>query len=376
MVTWEKLQERQKDWLDIHPEAIRRRELFLRHALSREQSHYTRAVQTIRHGRARLIQGYADIFTDRLELDSSVARTSKLERLLELAVRPGGNGKPDQQRWFEAISRFDQAVAIAQIEMQDSYEALDRDMSDLLDFLSVNFFRGGFEEVEIYCYHDKKSGYVVREEDVGVGHHLSRPGLERRKSELNCRRTVLDHLAYIRDRIKDPYETWLKTQRQIHDPKIVNPYVVNDRCGLTFIVESVDHLTEVALKLVELLLQDGAEEIEKLETNHGTRGSVDTNNKLSSIHYKAAKTLIKWRGRVFEFQFMTYHDYYTSRRSLTDANHELYRLRQTLNYFLPLLAPVEIYGIDWTNPSIRGTLRRWKIAQLGWRVNENEKSES
>jgi hypothetical protein len=129
------------------------------------------------------------------------------------------------------------------------------------------------------------------------------------------------------------------------------------------------------LKLVEILLDDPrdcGEEIEPLDTNYGSQKTVDANNQHSSNGYKAAKTLMKWRGGVFEFQFLTFQDYFSIKRSLLDSNHDLYRLRQTLDFFLPLLWPKEIYDVDWANPSVRGTLRKWKVAQLGWRVNENE----
>jgi hypothetical protein len=372
MIEWKLLQEWQKDWFLPSEEAVTKRRVFLRRALSYEQSHFSRAVQTLRYGRVRLIEVYADVYTDQLEMDSSVARTTNLERFLELAVRPGANGLPDPQRWFEAVSRFDQAVSIAKIEMEDSNESLDRDMSDLIDFLSAELFVDGFEKIEIYCYHNPKNGYGVKAEDIGIGKTLSRPGFMQRKSDLTCRKTVHNELAYMRDRIKDPFAAWLKMQRQIHDPHKQDPFMVNDRCGLTFIVENMQELNNFAPQLVALLLEDGGREIESLDMNHHTQQSIDAKNSQSSSSYKAAKALIEWHGRVFEFQFLTLHDYFTIKRSLLDSNHDLYRLRQTLDHFLPLLWPKEIYDIDWVNPGVRHTLRTWKISQLGWRVNGEE----
>lgn len=377
MLSWEELADWQADWLHISKEAIEKRQAFLLDALSREQTHFTRAIQTLRNGRERLAHGYADMFTDQLELDSSVATTSNPNQLLEIAEWPGADKKPDRQRWFEAISRFDQAIAVGKIEIADSHETLDRDMNRLLKYFWKHFFTKGFEKVEIYCYHDAENGYGVCAEDLSIGHHLSRPGLVRRKSDLTCRKTLYGELSYIRHRNKDPFDTWLKTQRQIHDTKNEFPYVVNDRCGLTFIVPTMKELNDVALRLAEMLLDDpGAEEIEPLETNHGTSHSADSKNKQSDSGYKVAKTLLKWRGRVYEFQFLTFHDYFSSKRSLLDSNHELYRLRQTLKYFLPLLWPKEIYEIDWANPHVRSSLRKWKIDQLGWRVNGKHVSDS
>jgi len=338
-------------------------------ALSREQTHVTRAMNTLRNGRLRLVREYADIFTDQLELDSSVSTTLNPHRLLELAEKPWADQKPDAQRWFESISRFDQAVAVAKIEMSDSYEMLARDINDLMDFLWGHLFEPVFEKIEVYCYHDPATGYAVSAEDVGIGHHLSRPGLKRRKSNLTCRKTMKGELAFFRHRIKDAFDAWLKSQRQVHDPEKKHPYTVYDRCGLTFIVPTMMELHDVALQIVELLLDHGGTEIEPLDTNFVAEQSIDATNRQSSPAYKAAKTLIQFRGRVYEFQFLTFHDYFTSKRSLNDSNHDLYRLRQTLKYFLPLLWPKEIYAVDWGNPHIISSLRKWKINQLGLRVN-------
>lgn len=376
MIDWQTLQEWQADWLSVDESAIRKRQGFLLDALSREQTHMTRAIKTLRDGRKRLVLEYADIFTDQLELDSSVSTTSNPHRLLALAEKPWADTKPNPQRWFEAISRFDQAVAVAKIEMEDSYETLDRDINRLMDFLWDELFEPVFEKIEVYCYHDPKIEYAVRAEDVGIGHHLSRPGLQRRKSNLTCRKTRKGELAFFRHRIKDSFDTWLKTQRQIHDPEKKDLYVVHDRCGLTFIVPTLVDLHNIALSIVELLLENGGIEIEPLDINDGKTQSVDVKNHQSSPKYKAAKTLIEWRGRVFEFQFLTFHDYFTSKQSLNDSNHDLYRLRQTMNFFLPLLWPKEIYDVDWVNPRVRSSLRKWKMNQLGWRVNVDHSTKS
>lgn len=372
MITWQELAEWQKDWLVFDPVAVSKRQKILLSSSSREQTEFARAIRTLSHGRTRLISGYADLFFDQIELDSSVATTLNPNRMLSLAQTAFVNTKPDLQRWFEALSRFDQAVAVSKIELVEPQEDLDRDMNKLLDFLTENFFKHETEKVDIFCYHDSNDGYSVIHEDIGIGHHLSRPGLTRRKSNLTCRQTLKGELAYIRHRTKDPFDTWLKTQRQIHNPKISDPYKIYDRCGLTFIVPSEEDLHTIALNLLMLLLDDEAVEIEKLDCNYGLHQSGDSNNKHSSSIYKLAKALIEWRGREFEFQFLTFHDYFTSKRSLLESNHDLYRMRQALDFFLPLLWPKEIYDIDWSNPNVRSTLYKWKKSQLGWRVNGKE----
>ncbi len=371
MIAWQQLAEWQKDWLVFDPAAICKRQKILLSSSSREQIEFARAVRTLGHGRARLIAGNADLYFDQIELDSSVATTLNPNRMLMLASKAMANKNPDLQRWFEALSRFDQAIAVSKIELVEPQEDLDRDMNRLLDFLNENFLQEETEKVDIYCYHDPNDGYSVIHEDIGIGSHLSRPGLTRRKSNLTCRQTLKGELAYMRHRTKDPFDTWLKTQRQIHNVENVHPYFVHDRCGLTFIVPNEGDLYNVAVNLVMLLIDDGATEIEPLESNYGVQKSGDANNKHSSSVYKLAKTLIEWNGRVFEFQFLTFHDYFTSKRSLLESNHDLYRLRQALDFFLPLLWPKEVYEVDWSNPNVRSALYKWKRSQLGWRVNGN-----
>jgi hypothetical protein len=374
MITWEELSEWQKDWLVMSKAAIQKRQRCLLDASSREQIEFALAVRTITHGRKRLVSGYADLFFDQIELDSSIATTMNPNRMLMIAENAMNGKSPDLQRWFEALCRFDQSVAIAKIEIADSQEELDRDMNRLLDFLNDNFFEEEYEKVGIFCYHDPEKGFAVRMEDVGIGHHLSRPGLMRRKSNLTCRQTRKAELAYIRHRTKDPFDTWLKMQRQIHNAKLEDPYGVDDRCGLKLIVSSDKDLYIVALRLMMLLIDDGGEEIEPLVCNYGLEKSADVDNKQSSSTYKLAKASVKWRGRVYELQFLTFHDYFTSKRSLLESNHDLYRMRQALDFFLPLLWPKDVYDIDWKNPRVRSRLYKWKRSQLGWRVNGESKT--
>ncbi len=374
MIEWKELFRWQKDWFKYSKEAVLKREVFIKRMLSNQRAHFSRAVETIRHGRARFVGTFADVYADRLELDSSVATTTNPDRLIELAVRLGHNKKPDPQRWFEAISRFDQAIAVGKIEMADRHESVDRDMNDLIDYLDQHVFCPGFIKREIFCYHDPNVQYIVRADDVGIERTLKRPDLVQRKSLLMCRQLRNGVHVFMRHRIKDPFDTWLKIERQRRDSRIENPTMVNDRCGLTFILSDESVLQNVAIELLEVLLDGGAEEVEPLESNHHSDLAMDTQNQHSSSGYRAAKMLVRLNGRLFEFQFITYHDYYTSKRSLTDSNHDLYKLKQAINNSLPLLWPERVYSIAWSNPQTRHTLRLWKEAQLGWRVHREAHS--
>lgn len=375
MIDWEVLCHWQDDWMKPDPEAIENRRRFLARSLSSDLCYYAQAVHTLRNGRARLVHGYADAYFDQLELDSTVATTSNLPRLLSFAEQLGVQRKTDAQRWFEAMSRFDQVVSIAKIEQHDPYELLDRDMSDLLTFLSKHFFEDRFESAEIYCYFDPAKDYEVREENICIGKHLNRPGLVRRKSELTCRRTKDERdLVYLRHRVKDPFDVWLKIQRQLARSKKEDPYLVRDRCGILLVVENEKALHKIAVNIATLLTDHGGKETELLDANHGTNRAIDGANAHSSSGYQMAKMSIMWQGREFEFQFLTLHDYFTSKHSLREANHELYRLKQATDYFLPLLWPAKIYGVDWNLPHVRHELRKWKESQIGLRVTNGRRN--
>ena len=169
------------------------------------------------------------------------------------------------------------------------------------------------------------------------------------------------------DRIKGAFSTWLKIGRKMHEGEVTETYNVTDRCGLTFVVPTYADLNDFALSLLETLLKNGAEELEKLSMT-SANAPVDPTNPRSSSLYRVAKMLVMWHKREYEFQFLTFHDYFTSKRSLTEANHELYKLRQACDFAFPYLWPSEIYGIDWSQKQLRADLRAWKVEQLGWHV--------
>jgi len=365
LISWSELQSWQSDWLDIHPRAIERRRRFIERRSLMEKWRFVTAIQNVRDGHAKLIDDYAYFFADQIEPDSSVATTPDLERLLALAVREGSDGRPDPQRWFEALSFFDQAIAIARIEREDPIECLGRDLDILIDFLSDHFFVDGFESIELHSYHSPERKFCVGPDDIVFGKSGDRAGMVHRKVRLTCRKTDRHKPVFIRDRIKNPFVTWLKTQRQIVEARVQDPFDVKDRCGLMYVLPTVGELYDFAEDLAGLLTQNHAEVIEPFHSNHETDTSADARNPSSSSNHKLAKTLIRWNDRLYEFQFMTFYDYVTSIRSISNANHVHYRLRQAARHFFPLLWPTQLYGVDWADAF--ATMLRWKEDQLGWR---------
>ncbi len=371
MIPWKMFLEWQHDWLEIDPKAIERRRTFLKQVPFLRQVQFKHALDTVRFGRRALVKDYAYAYAAQLALDSSVATTPHRKRLLDLAETHEEGELPDRQRWFECLSLFDQAIVIAYIEAYDPVETISADINQMITFLKARLFVGGFRRIEAYSYHDPKNGYVVTKENVSIDRTLHRLGLDERVTPFTCRQIAGDGFTYMDHRIKDPFEVFLKVCRQVEEDLLEDPFIIFDRCGLVFAAESFDEMYHFANRLTDALVADGAEVILPLRWNK-TDSTMNPTNRSSSPNYKAAKTLIMWRGRAFEFQFVTIADFLNGSLSLTDANHELYKLRQAETYSLPLLWPDTLYGIRWSDPAISDRLRVCKESQLGWRVQRQE----
>lgn len=368
MIQWQQLDDWQKDWLRVDVSALKKRRDFLRRAPSRDQTLFTQSLQVVRQGRRELLKDYAGVFSNQVGLDSAIASTPHLDRLLELAEKHREGGAPDPRRWFEALSLFDQAMAIARIEYKDPLESVGRDLESLLDYLWETFFHDEYERIRVHAYHRPNERFIVTDTDVSIGEPLTRPGQIHCVYPLDCRQIKGGGLAFMDERIKGAFSMWLKIGRKMSEGEVTETYTVNDRCGLMFVVPTMADLESFALLLLETLLRDGAEELEKLAMTSSST-PVDPTNPRSSTLYRVAKMLVMWHEREFEFQFITFHDYFTSKRSLTDANHELYKLKQACDFSLPFLWPKQIYGIDWSQTRLHEELRAWKEDQLGWHVN-------
>ncbi len=372
MIDWRTLKKWEGDWLEFSGKAIERRRELLRSLLHLNPWLLTFAIDHVRTGREKLIHDFAFGFKDQLDLDSSVATTYDLERLLALAQLHESNAKPEPHRWFDALSVFDQTVAIAMLECEDPTEAVGRDLDRLIAFLAERIFTSGFASREFYVYHDPASQHVVGPEDVGIDRHLSHraDGRTRRLMRLSCRCTKDGKTVFLSHRDKKTFSVWIKIQRQIEQRSVENPYVIHDRCGLMFVVEQCGQIAELAGRIILELLRDGGEIVESLDGNHDKDATVDAKNDVSSSSYKVAKMLVRWHGRIFELQFTTFHDYFNASHSLTDANHALYKLRQARRYIFPRLWPQSVYGVHWDSGHVNKQMFSWMSAKLGWRVNE------
>lgn len=371
MIEWSELQRRQQDWLEVSPDAMRWRRQILKWATNRDHEMFAHAIERVRAGQEKLIIKYAPGLMLQLDRDSSVATTPDLHRLLELAVKRHVGQRPDLHRWFDAVSLFDQALGVAQLEKNDPLELVGKSIATLIDFLGHELFQGAFESTEFYVYHDPERDFIVGPDDVGIGRRLSQraDGRTQRKVRLVCRRAIDDGLVFLHHRIKEPYQVWLKMLRQVAEGKVKNPYEISDRCGLMFVVETREQIPMLADRILSLLQRNGGIVTEPLEANFAIDRPTDATNAASSSSYKVAKMRVCWKDRQYELQFIAFYDYFNSTSSLSDANHELYKLRQARRFSFPVLWPSSIYEIEWDSPHVRHLMRFWKTALLGWQVD-------
>ena len=180
MIPWETFLKWQDDWSVMDPEAIERRRKFLAETPFLSQRHFNSAGETVRFGRKLLVRDYAYAFAAQLALDSSIASTWHRKRLLDLAGEHERDEIPNQRRWLEGLSLFDQAVTIAHIEAHDPVINISEDINRMIKFIIARLFVGGFKETELHSYHDPSHGFTVSSQDVSFDHRLVRPGLDER----------------------------------------------------------------------------------------------------------------------------------------------------------------------------------------------------
>lgn len=372
MIDWHELRSREEDWLRVSSDAVRWRRELLRWSTNYDRQLFSQALERVRTARELLIERYvAPVFRDQLDSDSAVASTPSPERLLTLALHHEIGHKPGPHRWFDAISVFDQAFAVAQIEKRDPLERIGMAIESLIDFLSGRLFMEGFESTDFYVYYDPSQDFITSSEDVGIGRHLSHraEGRTRRKHTLMCRRALDNGLVFLRDRIKDPFGVWLKMRRQVDEDQLENPWSVLDRCGLMFVVERREEVPALAKRITTLLEEDNAVVTSPLRANYHTESTISPINGASSSAYKVAKMRLRWKGYEFELQFITFFDYFNAKYSLTDANHAFYKGRQLRRFSFPLIWPSEIYMVEWESAYVRTHLLSWKRDQLGWPIH-------
>ena len=110
-----------------------------------------------------------------------------------------------------------------------------------------------------------------------------------------------------------------------------------------------------------------------ISSNVSGHNPLDTSNQHTSPFFKAIKLDVLWRNQHFEIQIMTFADYYSSKFALNNENHDLYRLKQALEIYLPIVFPFQVYGVPWHDDEVRDHLHWIKTEQLGWKMPKEKK---
>lgn len=379
MIDWVTLESWKQDWLEIHERAIVDRRVFLTGRKKGDRARLADALEKVQEGRVQHIKDFAFGFADELDTDSSVTTATQLVHLLQIAEQHKTADALHIHTWFDALSVFDSAVGVAKIEKEEPRAQIGDSLRHLIHFLQTNLFESGLETVELFVYHDPNNEYTVGPEDIGFNRHLSHraaAGLTRKKHRLHCRRMLDNGLVFLQDRVKNAFHAWLKIQTQVTKAAAgvdkledKDPFVIHDRCGLMLVVERLENLLHLSDCIEDLIGRSGGSITVRPVDNLQRDGPANLSNGSSSPDYKAKKLCFLWHGREYEIQFMTFHDYFTSKSSLKGSNHMRYKQEQALRWVFPLLWPERVYGIPWANPQYKGELERRLIARLAWRVN-------
>ncbi len=357
-----------KDWTgERDPKAIRTRLAALRVCEAADMELLSNRVREARDGRALLAKELAWPIYDELHMIGSVFATSNPLDLLELADIAGNDRLIVQQR-FEALCLTDLAVAMYQLERIDSMDRVEEDMRGMIDLLQRRIFSGVTRDLDIYTYHDAQDMFRVK----GVSYDVPGdfPKLAERKHNSLCRVTKEGIVLRFDVRPKDRFRTVVKLVKQLNAPKEgQDPYLVKDRCGFKFVVQSTEDAIALSEELQWFLVASGAEV--KLDGDNltvETGVGADVTNPHTSPKYRKKQLAVHWHGRWYEFQIVMFSGYYSAQYALDDENHTVYKLRQGMKDILPMLYPGTIFLEEktWQSEALEKMLLERQLENLGW----------
>lgn len=362
---WQDLLERRGDWLlEDNREAVEWRRGLIRRARLQNVALFSDMVLNAKTARGALADKYAHACKHDLEMESEVATAYDVRDLHGLALDQG-KGEIHRRKRFEALSLADQGCLLAVIDTVDSYRAISEDLNRLIVETRTRLFLDESTHLAVETLHDPEAGYRVTA--AGVGRELTPGNGElKRSTSLVCRVLKSGGVAYFDPRLKTPYETYLKVLRRSVAGE-EEPFAVADRCGLKFVVPSVEEAFALRDALLGFVGDIGGQ-VNAVQENLSAAGRMDPNNRSSSANFRAVKLLMTWTDRLYEIQVQTFQDFLSSQYATGDENHEKYKQDVCLSTYFPILFPGAIYGQDWGDQQVRERLREQKRMQLNWRV--------
>ncbi len=333
-----------------------------------QQRELSDMVGLARDGRERLLSMYAHPYIHALRTESRIGTTLNPFFLISLAGACGDDSMSKRVR-FEATSIFDLAQMLVWVENRrgESRYTVGEDMASLIDFFTGSLFEDKSRtSVRVFTYHDPADHFRVRE--VGVDKSLQgHPPNHVLEHLLSCRTFGGGRLVFLDHRPKGLFETALKMLKQFRAGKKAW-HRISDRRGIKLIVPTVEDVHTLMETLGTLMPVFNGRFIPG-QSNITGNGTVrmSKSNSHSSPMFKAAKCELWYRDRVFEVLIATFQDHFSSLYATDKVNHELYRLDQALDIYLPRLCPARVYGVDWKSEKVREPLLSQVCERLLWR---------
>ena len=358
------------DWTGLRdPIATRKRKSFLESVEARKIKHVASRVADARAGRMLLAKEIAWPIIDELQMIGDIEVTSNPLALLRLADTPGDN-RLVMRRRFEALCLFDLGLIGFELERIDPMRRVEDDVLAMIGLLEEFVFSGDTQELDVHTYHDAEEVYRVKGISYDVATPEKFPKLAPRKHYSLCRITNRGIVLQFDVRAKDRFRTVVKLLKQAERPKEnQDPLLVKDRCGLKFVVQSLEEVNALVEELRwhleacdAVVVADG----DNLTVDTGT--AADPSNPHSSSKYKMKQLSVFWRGRWYEFQIVTFANHYSALYSQDEENHVLYKLKQVGKDVFSKLFLGNLYLGEgrWDDPALKQMLYDRQIQNLGW----------
>jgi hypothetical protein len=350
------------EWLHAHhADGVRRRRAFYSALRMREQGLFNVQHLMVLH---RVGFRYAYPFRNALKIVSAVATTTP-SGLLTLALAQDASVIGDHTR-FEAIRDFDLSRFMYDIECHDPDERVRKDLERIISFFTKHLFGSGSVDVYVKSEHDPEAHYYVREVEFSEKLFENQSNGVTRYHKLICRPIKDGGFAMLDHRPKDAWSTVFKIFSQQARGKH-NPGLVRDRRGLCFIVKDEEYAIQMGARLQSMIESEGGH-IYSNTHNFTGETPVDATNACSSKGFRALKIEFRLWASDFELQILTVHGHLTREYATDEVNHEMYRLNQSLLYYLPLIYPSSVYGVDWQDEKVALHLRNIVTSRLGWKL--------
>lgn len=355
----------QKEWrTDLNPNGVLRRRQFYQSLRRHGKIGFDAAYLMVLHQLDKVSFRYAYPFRAQLKMVSAIATTTPLG-LLRYAL-DGSDSAIGEHTRFEAIRNFDLTRFLFDVEHEDPDEVVRSDLEEVIRLFTKHLFVAGSVDVYVKSNHNPDKHYHVCDLEFSPEPFENPINGTTQYTRLICRSVKGGDFAMLDHRPKDAWGTVFKIFSQ-HFRQKPEPSIVKDRRGISFIVRNEEQAYSMGMRLRQIIESEGGH-IYTFTHNFNTNAPVDHTNVCSSQGFRTLKIEFRLWNSDFEIQILTVQGHLTREFATDDVNHEMYRLNQSLRYYLPLIYPFEVYGIDWEDAGVVQRLRSLVTSRLGWKL--------